>query len=400
MQKQLILYLLIQFIKTKCEQYLLDNQTNNYIILPFNQSDCTTLISINNNKTATKLTLDTMSFYTMIYKQYINNAGRYFKEIKSYYSYRYFEGYENYLYFSGEDNSYSFSHVLLESMANKPNNLKIYPNTTNGVLGLGRKYSYNVMVLESFYFGVSPSYSFMHYVKRANRISENVFSIYKDKFILGKPPINEDSLPHIHKCVPENFLDVVYEHFFWNCPIDKMDFFGYKKEDMFWNYVVIDTLLLGISLPNSFSKQIEPALSNKSNNHCMIKEKIVTCDKTFNIELLEDIHFVLKNNIDLVFKAKQLFYYNTVDDNYSSYIQFTESTQVISIGGLLLFNQYFVTFNNEKGYIGIGELDLVNLNLKNKRDFLFFITHTINIILIWNIFFMLFIKQSLNYWNK
>ena len=128
--------------------------------MSFNNSDFTTFVSINDNKTSTKLTIDLMSFYTMIFEEYISDTGKHMKPIKCLFSYRTFEGDENYLYFTNfKNNSGYFYHVMLKLMTTKLNYLQITPNNTNGILGLARNYTEDVLVSEAFFFGVGKTFS-------------------------------------------------------------------------------------------------------------------------------------------------------------------------------------------------------------------------------------------------
>lgn len=394
MKINIIIYLIFPFILKKCLSSILDKKNKDYIVLSFNNSDFTTFVSINDNKTSTKLTIDLMSFHTMIFEEYISDTGKHMKPIKCLFSYRTFEGDENYLYFTNfKNNSGYFYHVMLKLMTTKLNYLQITPNNTNGILGLARNYTEDVLVSEAFFFGVGKTYSFMDYLLNNNMLHHNIFSIYKDKMILGKPPISSNSIPLIKTCKPLNDLDVTYEQFFWNCGINTLNIFGYNYECSFWDSFVIDTLLIGISLPEHYKKFINPYIQEKSNEKCKIENSHISCDINYKIESLGNFEIIVNQNIRLTFEAKTLFYKNKDQNKYYSYIEFSQFNYVVIVGGKFLIDKYFLTFNNDENYIGFGLLNKVQLDLDS---YPLFILIVINIILIFfNSILLLFSKYFL-----
>ena len=137
------------------------------------------------------------------------------------------KGLENYLYLTDhKDISGYFSHVLLQEFTNKPNYFDINANTTNGILGLARNYTSDVVVAESYLFGVSASFSIMNYLTSNKLLNVSMFSIYKDKLILGDVPIAKEDRNNVKICKPINLLDETFELFFWNCETNFINIFG------------------------------------------------------------------------------------------------------------------------------------------------------------------------------
>lgn len=393
MKINLIIYLTIPFIIKKCISYVLDKKNKDYIILPFNQSDFTTLVSINDNKTSTKLTIDLMSFHTMIFEEYISDTGKHMKPIQCLYSYRTFEGDENYLYFTNfKHNSEYFFHVILTSMTTKLNYLQITPSNTNGILGLARNYTEEVLVKDAFFFGAGKSYSFMNYLLRNNMLNHNIFSLYKSKIILGKPPVSSSSISFIKTCKPLNNLDETYEQFFWNCGLSALNILGYNYECTLWDSFAIDTLLLVISLPEHYKKFMDPYIQEKSKGKCKIENSHISCDIDYKIDSFDNFEIKVNNNLKLKFEAKALFYKNNEQNKYYSYIEFTQFSCVVVVGGKFLIDKYFLTFNNDENYIGFGFLNEIQLDINSYQYPLFILTFINIISIFFNCILLLFTK--------
>lgn len=374
----------------------IDKGNKDYIVLPFNQSDFTTLISVNDNKTDLKLTIDTMSFYTMIFEPYIEYTGRYYKDVKCFTSYRLFIGLENYLYLSNhKEISGYFSHVLLQEFTNKPNYFEINSNTTNGILGLARNYTSDVVVADSYFFGVSASFSIMNYLISNHLLNVSMFSIYKNKLILGNVPIAKEDRTNVKICNPINFLDETFELFFWNCETNFINIFGVSEESRFGEYFIIDTLLKGINLPLRLKEKVGEYLNKVTNNKCSVRGTII-CNSAVDLDIIGNVSITLKGNITITISAHELFYKS--NDSYHSLVTFSEYNHMYIFGGQLLANKYFLMFNNQDNYIGFADINLIHLNLSNQSAA---IVIKLNIlIIIVNMIMLLYIKINYNSINN
>lgn len=361
---RIIILISILISLSECKKHILDKGNKEYIVLPFNQSDFTTFISVNDNKTDIKLSVDTMSFYTMIFGPYIEYTGKYYKDIKCFTSYRLFIGLENYLYLSDhKDISGYFSHVLLQEFTNKPNYFEVNVNTTNGVLGLARNYTSDVVVAESYFFGVSASFSIMNYLTSNNLLNVSMFSIYKDKLILGDVPIAKEDRSNVKICKPINFLDETFELFFWNCEANFINIFGVTEESRFGEYFIIDTLLKGINLPLRLKEKVGEYLNKVTDNKCTVKSTII-CDGSIDIESIGNVSLILKGNITVTIPSYELFYKSY--DQYHSLVTFSEYNHMYIFGGKLLTNKYFLMFNNKDNYIGFADINSIRLIFTNE----------------------------------
>ncbi len=96
----------------------------------------------------------------------------------------------------------------------------------NGVMGLALNYTEEVLLDEQYFFGESKKYSILNYFKyNLKLINKNIFSIYKNKFILGEINNNNTKINikniniNINYC---NCIDKIFDsyiYFFWNCDI-------------------------------------------------------------------------------------------------------------------------------------------------------------------------------------
>ena len=257
------------------------------------------------------------------------------------------------------------------------NYFDINENTTNGILGLARNYTSDVVVAESYLFGVSASFSIMNYLTSNKLLNVSMFSIYKDKLILGDVPIAKENRNNVKICKPINFLDETFELFFWNCETNFINIFGVTEESRFGEYFIIDTLLKGINLPLRLKEKVGEYLNKVTNSKCTVKGTII-CDGSIDIDSIGNVSLTLKGNITLTIPSYELFYKSY--DQYHSLVTFSEYNHMYIIGGKLLTNKYFLMFNNKDNYIGFADINSIRLILTNE---------TADIIIKVNILFLL-----------
>ena len=93
--------------------------------------------------------------------------------------------------------------------------------TYDGIMGLALNYTYDIVLDESYFFGEDKKYSIMNYlIKELKLIDKNIFSVYKNKFILGD--INEE-ITDIKYCKTIDKIEESFIYFFWNCDVKSIN---------------------------------------------------------------------------------------------------------------------------------------------------------------------------------
>ena len=96
----------------------------------------------------------------------------------------------------------------------------------------------------------------MNYLKENTFINKNIFSINKNKFILGKLNLNNN----VYYCNCDDKLVFSYKYFFWNCWSK-----GIKTENEFLevnNVFIYDSLVIGIIFPETILLKIIELINN------------------------------------------------------------------------------------------------------------------------------------------
>ena len=135
-------------------------------------------------------------------------------------SYRIFEGKKAEINIYEINDKINFEFVIFK----KYKNYFFYDKnkTYDGILGLALNYTSDIVIDESYFFGEDKKYSIMNYLKKELKlIDKNIFSIYKNKFILGDiyPNLNENDIKF---CKTRDLIEESFIYFFWNCDINNI----------------------------------------------------------------------------------------------------------------------------------------------------------------------------------
>ena len=103
-------------------------------------------------------------------------------------------------------------------------------------------YTSDIVIDESYFFGEDKKYSIMNYlIYELHLIEQNIFSIYKNKFILGG--INEEINNKIKYCKTRDKIEESFIYFFWNCDIESIYIGNIYKSNNIKISLLIDSLL-------------------------------------------------------------------------------------------------------------------------------------------------------------
>ena len=305
-------------------------------------------------------------------------------------SYRTFEGhkaelnlYNKYNKYNNKSNNYFPMGIFkVYNKINFYNKNKKY----NGIIGLALNYTEDVLLDERFFFGESKQYSILHYIKNNLRlISENIFSIYKDKLILGDINIINTYNNNIMycKCV-DNIYDF-YIYFFWNCNIDTIvidnKIYNYSNAYNNYNYsdikisLIFDSLLKDslISTNMNIAKIILNQINN-NNCYCYINNYLIYCNiecydiiSDMNLKIIVNKEIFIELPLSLIIKNKKNeYFYLSIEINE---FNIDKNINIIKIGKDL-FNYYYVVFDKTNKKIGVQKYENIELFIDEKYYYL------------------------------
>ena len=349
---------------------------NLYLIYPLNRTSMSVKITVEglnisgSNLTETSFTIDTMSFYSFIYVDYIMNKDALhfdeLKQINSINSYRSFSGYLYKLNFPNYKNDFPFV-IFKDYYFNEKRYIQHTENTSCGFFGLARNYSEDILIDEKYFFGVKNEFSIMNYLIGEKAISKNIFAIYKDNFIIGKSFANDEKYSKfISKCQCSNDLERSYKYFFWNCETTQITFMKKVFATFSYNSIIIDTILEGIIFPRTILYEIIEILQTITVGKCEIDTRII-CRKDVDINMFGKMQLELTNNFTIDIDLPSLFYYDKNDDIFYSYIEFSDYSEGITIGKTLV-NDYFVEFNEQENFVALGKLNELTIDLQSNSN--------------------------------
>ena len=280
------------------------------------------------------LIIDTMSFYTILKKKNINS------EI------------------------YKESPISIFTMFNLRNkNIYLDLNKINfdGIIGLALNYSSDVAVQDTFFFGEDKEYSIMNYIYEKKYINKNIFSINDNYFILGKLNLSHN----INYCYCDDKLEFSYKYFFWNCWSK-----GIKIENRYFNInnvLILDSLIKGLIFPEKILLKLIDVINDYTKDKiCYLFQNEFYCLLSLNLN--SNLSIELKENFNLNFKMKDLFYNYEINNTkiLKSIISSSKDSSTIIIGKLI-YDYYFVEFDSENKKIGFS--NFINLNNISKHFF-------------------------------
>ena len=298
------------------------------------------------------LIIDTMSFYTILKKENINSE--IYKESNVTYvanSYRSFSGRNSYISFIKSNNEKKLFPISIFTMFNLRNkNIYLDLNKINfdGIIGLALNYSSDVAVQDTFFFGEDKEYSIMNYIYEKIFINKNIFSINDDYFILGKLNLSNN----INYCYCDDQLEFSYKYFFWNCWSKGIKFDN--RSFSINNVFILDSLSKGIIFPENILLKLIKVINDYINEKiCYLFENEFYC--LLNLNLSTNLSIELKDNFNLNFKMKDLFYNYEINNTkvLKSIISSSKDSSTIIIGKLI-YDYYFVEFDLENKKIGFS----------------------------------------------
>jgi len=256
----------------------------------------------------------------------------------------------------------------------------------NGVLGLALNYTDEVLLDERYFFGESKKYSIMYYLQNNLKIiDKNIFSIYKNKFILGDININtnNDTITDINYCrCGDNIYDS-FIYFFWNCDIETIlinntinNYYNNIKISLLFDTLLKDYLLsTNIKIANIILNQINNEFLNL--NICYINininELYIYCNNDYYDEIYNmNLKIILNNKtyIELPFyliiknKTEKYFYLNIEINEFN----IDKNQNIIKIGKDL-FKIYYVLFDQSNKSIGLQKLENFKIFLDEKYNY-------------------------------
>ena len=291
-------------------------------------------------------------------------------------SYRIFEGKKGEINLYETNDVINFNFVIFKKYKNY--NFFDKNRTYDGVLGLALNYTSDILLDECYFFGEDKKYSIMNYlIKELHLIDKNIFTIYKNKFILG------DIYQNIHEndinyCKTRDKIEQSFIYFFWNCDITNiyLDKKGY--DDNITNIkisLLIDSLLKDYTISTSVKaadiiiNQINSELN--SFNICNIKNNKIYClNEYFN--LISEKNIKLKSENETIIEIPfEILIINKTEKYFNLNIEISEFNidkhQNILKFGKKLFELYLVVFDKENRRIGFKKFrinDEINLDKK------------------------------------
>ena len=238
--------------------------------------------------------------------------------------------------------------------------------TYDGIMGLALNYTYDIVLDESYFFGEDKKYSIMNYlIKELKLIDKNIFSVYKDKFILGD--INEE-INDIKYCKTIDKIEESFIYFFWNCDVKSINIGNeYNDINNLKISLLIDSLLknymisTSIKVANYIINQINSELNNSNLNICDIYQNKIFCLTEYyglinnkNLKLILNNETNLEIPLELLVVNKTKKYFNLNIEIYEFNI---DKHQNILKLGKFLFDLYYIIFDADKRRIGFKKLD-------------------------------------------
>ena len=278
-------------------------------------------------------------------------------------SYRIFEGKKAEINIYDINDVINFNFVIFK----KYKNYFFYDKnkTYDGILGLALNYTSDVVLDECYFFGEDKKYSIMNYlIKELKLIDKNIFSIYKNIFILGDiyQNINETDIKY---CKTRDKIEESFIYFFWNCDINNI--YLNKDDNNTINIkisLLIDSLLKDYIISTNSKvaytiiNQINAELNNT--NICYINNSKIFClNEFYNFISGKNIKFKLDNEtiIEIPF---EILIINKTEKYFNLNIEINEFNidkhQNILKIGKKLFELYFVIFDEENRRIGFKKL--------------------------------------------
>ena len=338
-------------------------------------------IFINQYNDNFNLLIDTMGFVSGVFlSKKLSHDFMYGNMFSPVNSYRTFEGHKTELKYNNSTAYFPMVIFKVYNRINFYNKNKKY----NGIIGLALNYTEEVLLDERYFFGEPKKYSIMHYLKNDLKIiDKNIFSIYKDKFILGD--INISNFNNLNYCnIGDNIYDS-YIYFFWNCDIqgiiindtynnyNNMNYYNDIKISLLFDSLLKDYLLsTNIKIANIILEQI----NNKflEINVCDVGGSQIICNSSYYDKISNMYLKIFLNNksfielpFDLMIKSKtyEYFYLNIEINEFN----IDKNQNIIKIGKNI-FDYYYVLFDKENKRIGFQKLDKIKLSLDEKYHYI------------------------------
>lgn len=333
------------------------------------------------------LLIDTMGFISglLLSKKlrYDFILGKMFPPVNSY---RTFEGRTAELNFQNNSN-YNYNNSFNNNL-NFPisifkvyNKIKFYDKNIkyNGVLGLALNYTEEVLLDERYFFGESEKYSIMKHIKNDLKlISNQTFSFYKDKFILGEININNNfTNTNYCKCGDKIYDSFIY--FFWNCDVENIlinntlnDYYDDIKISLLFDSLLKDNILsTNIKIGNIILNQINNGFLNLK--VCDINNFYIFCLNEYynqiynmNFKILLNNKTIIELPFNLIMKNKrEKFFYLDIEINQ---FNIDKNQNIIKIGKKI-FEYYYVVFDQLNKRIGLQKLENINIYLDEKYNY-------------------------------
>ena len=383
-------YILILYIKC-------NNDTNKIIFFELDNKEDLIIktIFLNQYNAYFNFLIDTMGFISglLLSKKlsYDFILGNTFSPINSY---RTFEGHKGELKFNINnknginvnytDNSAKNNFYFPISIFKVYNKINFYDKNIeyNGIIGLALNYTDEVLLDESYFFGEDKKYSIINFLYNdLELINRNIFSIYKDKFILGD--INnliDHNIINYCECVDKIYDSFIY--FFWNCEIKTIllnnkinEYYKDIKISLLFDSLLKENILsTNPKIVNIIINQINDIFGNitichiNKNNPNKIFCLYEYYDKINELNLKIILNDMI--SIELPF---YLFIKNWNEKYFCLVIDIDEfnvdkNQNIIKIGKKI-FDYYYVVFDQHKKRIGLQKLENFSLNLDEKYNY-------------------------------
>ena len=252
----------------------------------------------------------------------------------------------------------------------------------NGIIGLALNYTDEVLLDESYFFGEDKKYSIINFLYNdLELINRNIFSIYKDKFILGDiNNIIDHNIINYCECVDKIYDSFIY--FFWNCEIktillnNKINEYykGIKISLLFDSLLKENILSTNPKIANIIINQINDIFGNitvchiNKNNSNKIFCLYEYYDKIYDLNLK-----IILNDMTSIEMPFYLFIKNWNEKYFCLGIGIDEfnvdKNQNILKIGKKIFDYYYVIFDQHKKRIGLQKLENFTLNLDEKYNY-------------------------------
>ena len=216
--------------------------------------------------------------------------------------------------------------------------------TYDGIIGLALNYTSDIVIDECYFFGEDKKYSIMNYlIKELHLFEKNIFTIYKNKFILGD--INNNNITHmfnknIKYCKTRDKIEESFIYFFWNCDIENISIKNNNNKINIKISLLIDSLLknyiisTSIKVTNIIINEINSELN--SINTCKLNNNKIYC-------LTEYYNIIIKKNLNLILNNETNIEINEFNiDKHQNILKI----------GKALFDFYSVIFDGENRRIG------------------------------------------------